>query len=174
MCMAFFFHLWNIFNLYYTEMLCCIETRQAQLCLCWLFCCWYFWDMQPGICAVCWRELIQIFKRTVRLAMRTWTAQKMYWKQLETVQSNYSPEQQFPVQTSSGCIYSKRILESGGLCKFWYTLTSATFSAGKISRCQEHSLEMAEFPAFSGVAPAEFRQGLWRKNVPFSEPVLCI
>lgn len=103
--------------------------------------------MQGRICAVWWKEWAQTFKVTLRLVMKTHTAQRMClgidWRQC-CVQSNYCQEWQFPVQTSSDCIYSKGISESRGLFNFWYTLmTFATFPAGKISRRQEHSLEMA-------------------------------
>lgn len=123
------------------EMPRCMETRQCFDC----FAVDISEIMQRRICAV-WRERAQTFKVIVRSVMKTHTVQKMCpgidWRRC-CVQSNYSQEQQFPVQTSSDCIYSKGMLESRGLFKFWYALmTFATFSAGKISRCQEYGLEM--------------------------------
>lgn len=103
--------------------------------------------MQRRICAVWWKEWTQTFKVTLRLVMKTHTAQKvclgMDWRQC-CVHSNYSQQWQFPVQTSSDCICSRGMLESRGLFNFWYTLmTFAAFPAAKISRRQEQGLEMA-------------------------------
>lgn len=140
----------------------CAEPRQAQLCLLRLPCHWHY-------------TVVKLQNQgSVQFGDENWfNFLRLLWgyqwklKQLGKcpginlrqycVQSNYSQEW-FPVQTSSGCIRKQRTLESRGLCKFWYTLTSARFSAGKISRCQEHSLGMVGFPAFCRAAPAVFRE----------------
>lgn len=142
---AFSSHLWESSLAFIRlEMLFCTAARQAPCTSSDCFAVDIFEIMQRRICAVWWKEWTQTFKVTPRLVMKTHRAQKMClgmgWRQC-CVQSNYSQEHQFPVQTSSDCIYSRGILESRGLFNFWYTLM--TFPAGEISRRQERGLEMA-------------------------------